>query len=309
MDPISSSIITVYKLIDFCLTLKDVPAKSQLFITQLDRVRADLNEALRERKAKTAILDLCPGNKAWIEGAIHDTRRVLGEIGAQVEGPRVDLEVGRRVTLKHRFEWVIWNHQKFLMMESTLNTCHASLLTAITALHNLRAAQDECDEGATVPRPVPTLRSPSARRPRPPKPSGFAVNAIPVEICPASPTDKASSPPGLLEPFQWEVVSETSSSTWQSFSFLSLNTSTLVDPTPQILTPASRPDIADALEPSLGSPKDQESASPELETARLPPDALDVENGKFNGSVKENLLQRSTVQERKRRARALFGYR
>ena len=307
MDPISSSIITVYKLIDFSLTLKDVPAKSQLFIAQLDRVRADLNEALRERNAKTAILDLCPGKKAWIDGAIHDTRRVLSEIGAQVEGPRVDLEVGRSVTLKHRFEWVMWNHQKFLMMESTLDTCHASLLTAITALHNLRASQDECDGEAIVPRPVPTLRSPSARRPRPPKTSESAVNATPVEICPASPTE-TFPPPGLLEPFQREVVSETSSSTCQSFSFLSLNTPTLVDPIPQRLTPASQPGIADAPEPSLGSPDDQESASPEPDTARLSPDALDVENGKFNGSVKEDLLPRSTVQERKRRARALFGY-
>ena len=194
------------------------------------------------------------------------------------------------------------------MMQSALSTYHASLLTTITTLHNLRATKDDCDGGAIVPRPVPTLRSPSARRPRPPATSKSAVNATPVEICPHSPTDGASSPPGLLEPFQWEVVSEASSSTWQSFSFSSLSTSTLVDPIPWQLKPASHPRIARAPELSLGSPIDQDTANPELETPRPSLDALDVENGKFNGSVREDLLRRSPGQERKRRARALFGY-
>ena len=307
MDPFTSSIITVCKLIDFSLTLKDVPAKSRLFITQLDRVRADVDEALRERNEKISILELCPTKKAWIDGTIHDTRRALSEIGVHVEGPRVDLEIGRRVTLKHRFEWVLWHHQNFLMMESTLSTCHASLLTAITALQNLRTTESEPNREAVTLQSMPALRSPSARRPRRTKTSNSVDSVVPVEIGCTSPTEKSLSSPGLLEPFQWEVVSETSSAR-HSVSFWSMTTSSSVDPLPQLLTPASQSSISDAPQLSLVLPSDQEPSSLEHDTTSSSPDALDVENGKFNGAVKEDLLRRSAVQERRRWARARFGY-
>lgn len=134
---IFSAITTTFKLAEFCLALKEVSSESQIFLTLILRVRKDLAEALRERHEKSAILQAMPGKRAWIDDTITDIKKVLNDIGKVIESARVDVDKGKSVTLKHRFEWVLSNHQKFITREMSLSTCHASLLGAISAMHTL----------------------------------------------------------------------------------------------------------------------------------------------------------------------------
>ena len=137
-DPFSA-VGTAIKLAELCLRLKDVSYENRVFLSLIDRVRKDLNEALRERQGKSAILQSIPGKRAWIDGAIRDTQQALNEVGRLVEDARIDEEQGKPVTLKHRFDWVLSNHQKFVTKERALATCHQSLLGAITTMQNISA--------------------------------------------------------------------------------------------------------------------------------------------------------------------------
>lgn len=312
------SIATAFKFVDFSHNLKAVPAQSAHFLTVLDRVRADLDEALRERCRKQSILESCPGKKAWIDGTILDTRRALSDIGAQVEGPRVDIQSGRRVTLKHRFEWVLRNHQKFHTLESVLRTCHASLLVAINALHTLQATtgdttspmayEDLLGKEAITLHPTPTLKSPAARRPKRStnKASESDLNILPVEID-STPKKTTFLPQEPLETSRWNTIFETSSA-WQSVSSLALTTFEPTSPLSSSSTLIPRHDsMFDA--PRLPAIQciDHDLLSLEIDVTSPGRDPLDAENEKFNGSVKADFLRRSTVQERRRRAKAQFG--
>ena len=130
-----SAIATTFKLAEFCLALKEVSSESRIFLTLIHRVRKDLDEALRERNEKSVMLEAMPGKKAWIDDTILDVKKSLNEIGLLIENARIDVEKGKSVTMKHRFEWVLSNHQKFVMREMALSTCHASLLGSINAMH------------------------------------------------------------------------------------------------------------------------------------------------------------------------------
>lgn len=314
------SIATALKFVDFGRTLKAVPAQSAQFLTVLNRVRADLDEALRERCEKQSTLESCPGKKAWIDGAIFDTRRALSDTGAQVEGARVDIQSGRSVTLKHRFEWVLRNHQKIHTLESVLRTCHASLLVAINALHTLQATtgattspmayEDLLGEEAITLHSMPTLKSPAARRPKRStnKASGSDLSILPVEI--DSTTKKTTIlPQEPLEYSQWYTVFD-ASPTWQSVSSLALKTFEPTSPSSCSSTLIPRHDsMFDAQQLPAIQCIDQDLLSPEIDAAFPSRDALDAENEKFNGSAKADFFRQSTVQERRRRARAQFGRR
>ena len=134
---IFSAITTTFKLVEFCVALKEVSSESRIFVSLIERVRKDLREALRERHEKSAILQAMPGKRDWIDEAITDIKQILNDIGLLIENARVDVDKGKSVTLKHRFEWVLSNHQKFITREMSLSTCHNSLLSAISAMHTL----------------------------------------------------------------------------------------------------------------------------------------------------------------------------
>lgn len=132
-----SAIGTTFKLVEFCFALKEVSAEARSFLTLIQRVRTDLDEANRERHEKAAILQTMPDKRAWIDSAILDVKKSLNDIGVAIESARIDVEKGKSVTLYHRFTWVLDNKQKFIIRELTLSTCHASLLVAIQAMHTL----------------------------------------------------------------------------------------------------------------------------------------------------------------------------
>ena len=179
MDPVFPSIGTVYKLAEFCIALKEVEPETLVFLRLIARVRKDLDEACRERRDKeTAFLQKTKSSRAarpqkldWINDAILDVRAALNEIGSLIEKPRIDAEDGIPVRLRHRFEWVLQNHAKFVSRQLLLATCHQSLLAAIIAMQSLPA----CSSSSSVdlldlaPEPEPEhvqmLPSPSRRRP------------------------------------------------------------------------------------------------------------------------------------------------
>ncbi|KAL8830994.1 MAG: hypothetical protein Q9191_001122 [Dirinaria sp. TL-2023a] len=132
-----SAISTTFKLAEFGLALKEVSAESQIFLDLIQRVRTDLDEANRERYEKAAILQIMPGKRDWIDKAIDDVKSSLTQIGLVIENARIDVAKGKKVTLYHRFKWVLDNKQKFVMREKALGTCHVSLLAAIQAMHSL----------------------------------------------------------------------------------------------------------------------------------------------------------------------------
>ena len=134
---IFSAITTTFKLVEFCVALKEVSSESRVFLSLIERVRKDLREALRERHEKSAALQAMPGKRAWIDDTITDVKQILNDIGLLIENARVDVDKGKSITLKHRFEWVLSNHQKFVTREMSLSTCHSSLLSAISAMHTL----------------------------------------------------------------------------------------------------------------------------------------------------------------------------
>lgn len=183
MDPIFPSINTVFKLAEFCLALKDVESENLIFLRLIARVRKDVDEACRERREKDTTLlqknksirSSSPAGRPqkidWINDAILDARIALNEIGSLIEKPRIDAEDGISVTLKHRFEWVLQNHQKFVSRQLLLATCHQSLLAAITAMQSLPACSSSSGSDLLDPEPEPEpeqvkmLPSPSRRRP------------------------------------------------------------------------------------------------------------------------------------------------
>ncbi|KAL8750585.1 MAG: hypothetical protein Q9184_006372 [Pyrenodesmia sp. 2 TL-2023] len=135
-DPFSA-IGTAIKLAEFCLRFREVGSENRVFLNLIARVRKDLDEALRERHEKANLLKIIPSKRAWIDGVILDAQQELNNIGRLVEDARVDEQQGRPVSLKHRFDWVLSNHQKFVTEERALATCHQSLLAAMTVMHNL----------------------------------------------------------------------------------------------------------------------------------------------------------------------------
>ena len=177
-----SAIGTAIRLAEFCLRLKEVSSENHVFLTLISRVRKDLEEAWRERQEKASLLQHFPEKKAWIDDAILDARRELNTIGRLVEDARIDVERGKPVTLKHRFDWVLTNHQKFVTEERALATFHQSLLGAMAAMHNLSVPANISPPPTTITTSPPAydasmekslealqdadiLRSPFRRRP------------------------------------------------------------------------------------------------------------------------------------------------
>lgn len=162
-----SAISASFKLAEFCLALQEVESENLVFLKLIARVRKDLDEASRERGEKeSALKSMLPGGKIeWIDEVILDARGALTCIGSFVERPRIDVAEGKSVTLKHRFEWVLMNHSKFVSRQLLLSTCHQSLLAAIAAMASVPACPTSSHRLAPEPESTKMLPSPSKRRP------------------------------------------------------------------------------------------------------------------------------------------------
>ncbi|KAL8901350.1 MAG: hypothetical protein Q9207_005245 [Kuettlingeria erythrocarpa] len=200
-DPFSA-IGTAIKLAEFCLRFREVGSENRVFLNLITRVRKDLDEALRERLEKAESLKAIPDKRSWIDGVILDAQQEMNNIGRLVEDARVDEQQGKPVSLKHRFDWVLSNHQRFVTEERALATCHQSLLAAMTAMHNLTVPVEATI--SPLPSPPPAyqtsigqpleetwddnvLRSPFQRRP------SRAISDRPAQMGPSHETKISST--------------------------------------------------------------------------------------------------------------------
>jgi len=183
-DGFGSYINVAFKLAEFCLKLQAAPEETVVFGRLIDRVRTDRAEALRERKAKTITLEDFPEKRRWIDKTLQDTNDALQTIGQLVESARIDTAKGQKLSLQHRFEWVLKKKEDFLAKQSLLATCHQSLSTVIIFMQALHERMPASKAISSPPPPAYVddaafLRAPSARRPRPRQ--AFVLPSSPTE--------------------------------------------------------------------------------------------------------------------------------
>ncbi|TID22978.1 Sexual differentiation process protein isp4 [Venturia nashicola] len=131
-----AAITTAFKFVEFCYAIGDVPEESLVFIRLIQRVRHDLDECLRLLTLPSIQnhLDCDPDQKRYINGTIQDTKGALAGIGKYVESVRTEEEWNGEISLRTRFEWILRHQYKLQSRQVGLDTCHKSLLQAMTRL-------------------------------------------------------------------------------------------------------------------------------------------------------------------------------
>jgi hypothetical protein len=104
-----AAINTCFKLIDFCMKIKDVSIENQVFLRLIQRVRNDLEEAFRLMRvpAVQGHFHADPGKQAHIEDCILSVKKALESIGKFVESVRLDQERNGTIGMLNRVEWVV----------------------------------------------------------------------------------------------------------------------------------------------------------------------------------------------------------
>ncbi|OCK79535.1 hypothetical protein K432DRAFT_64391 [Lepidopterella palustris CBS 459.81] len=156
-----SAIATVVRFVDFVSSLKEVSSENRIFISLIQRVREDIDEASRLRRcpAVTTHFIAYPSKKSWVDNAILDVQRALNEIGLYVESAMVDDNAHGGIKMKQRFEWVLSHHQKLITREISLSTYHQSVMGAINAMQAIEMGGGLGGSGASGPAP-PTYQLP-----------------------------------------------------------------------------------------------------------------------------------------------------
>ncbi|QDS69003.1 hypothetical protein FKW77_009436 [Venturia effusa] len=144
-----SAIKTASRFVEFCCARGDVPEESLLFIRLVQRVRDDLDECLRllSLPAVQSHLECDIDQKIYIHGTIQDTKNALAEIGKYVESVRTEEEQNGEISLRTRFEWVLRHQHKLHSRQVGLDTCHKSLLQAMSRLSLLQHTVALTEEG------------------------------------------------------------------------------------------------------------------------------------------------------------------
>lgn len=140
---IFSSIGTVFKFVDFCAKIKEVPLENRVFCRLISGVRTDLQEISRILRNNTVKyrLELDPRRKQYVDGTIRRVNDALNDIGEYVESVNRDEERFGGITMVHRFEWVLGHQAKLATRERELASAHQALLHAMTTLHALECQQ------------------------------------------------------------------------------------------------------------------------------------------------------------------------
>ncbi|KAF2816566.1 uncharacterized protein BDZ99DRAFT_471789 [Mytilinidion resinicola] len=142
-DPGSSSIFTaistIFGFVDFVTALKEVSDENRIFISLIERVRHDVDEAFRLRRCRKVADHFAtfPQERNWIDGTIMDVQRSLNDLGLYVENARIDMDGRVEVKMKNKFEWVLRNQQKLITRQIALSTCHQSLMIAVQAMQGV----------------------------------------------------------------------------------------------------------------------------------------------------------------------------
>lgn len=169
-----SSLSTVFDFADWASVQGKVSSDSDVFVSNLQRVRRDVTEASRLYSSHTVAdyLESWPDKKIWIDDIIRDIERALNDIGRFIEAVRVSGDDGGTAGLKRKFQWALSHQKKLVSKQQHLMICHQSLMSAVQLMQTaeMNATFDPIHE-----LPVPTqpwteddlggvLRSPRSRQ-------------------------------------------------------------------------------------------------------------------------------------------------
>ena len=156
-----SGINAAIRLAQFSIAVHGVPETALTFIRLVERVEKDVEHALSCRIDCEAVLDTCPlSYEDWISDTVNDTLRALDTLGqvllrdtkrspspARKESPKsttpTPLFLGQDTNqsiavpdqLGERILFVLKDHERLKDLERSLSYSHATLLTAISAMH------------------------------------------------------------------------------------------------------------------------------------------------------------------------------
>ncbi|KAF2101544.1 hypothetical protein NA57DRAFT_72984 [Rhizodiscina lignyota] len=159
------AINTAFRLIEFCMQMKDVSLENRVFVTLIQRVQDDVEEAFRlMRKPEVQEhFNVDPGKQERVESTILSARSAINSIGRFVETVRVDEERNGSIGMLHRFEWVLRHQAKLGSRELELSTCHKSLLSSIGMMQSLELHPLKNKTVVTITSSNSLLISPRAR--------------------------------------------------------------------------------------------------------------------------------------------------
>lgn len=128
-----SSLSTVFDFADWASVQGKVSSDSEVFVSNLQRVRRDVTEASRLYTSHTVAdyLESWPDKKIWIDDIIRDIERVLNDIGRFIEAVRVSGDDGGTAGLKRKFQWALSHQKKLVSKQQHLMICHQSLMSAV----------------------------------------------------------------------------------------------------------------------------------------------------------------------------------
>jgi len=127
------AIPTTYYFADYVLTTEKASADTIAFVSIIQQVRQDIDEATRLfiSSAVSNFLDAYPNKRRWIETSLLEVRRALNEIGMDMDKAWGHDGDGGTAASKLKLEWGLRNQKKILKKKQLLDQCHAQLTGAI----------------------------------------------------------------------------------------------------------------------------------------------------------------------------------
>lgn len=128
-DAALSSIFAAIRLVQFSINFKNVPESAKTFVRLVEQVEDDVEHALRCRIDGSKAFEKYPDfYHKWTSNAINATLRALDDLGKLI---LKDTEK----RLDARLEYLLNNYEKLVDQERSLKYSHATLLSAINAMH------------------------------------------------------------------------------------------------------------------------------------------------------------------------------
>ncbi|KAF2403091.1 hypothetical protein EJ06DRAFT_580271 [Trichodelitschia bisporula] len=142
----ATAINTVYKMVDAAAHARDLGIETQVFCRLINRVEADLNEALRlrDKPGVQAHFQTDTAHEQYIEGMIYSVNEALASIGTFL----LTTEKSVPAEPRHRLEYMLRNQTKLVTRQFELDTCHKSLLQGISSLAMIARDVVLDDEGS-----------------------------------------------------------------------------------------------------------------------------------------------------------------
>ena len=149
-----SSLPTAFDFADWASAQGKVSSESEVFVSNLQRVRRDIAEASRLYMSPTIAdyLESWPDKKTWIDEIIRDIEQCLNDIGRFIEAVRISGDDGGTASLRRKFQWALSHQKKLVSKQQHLMICHQSLMSAVQLM---QAAEMNATSDPMYELPVP----------------------------------------------------------------------------------------------------------------------------------------------------------